>query len=92
MKLWTRWWANWSVIASDVVRGTALFCLAVYRSTLSGLVGGVCRFEPSCACYAQQAFQTHSVAQAFGLTLRRLLRCRPLGPFGYDPVPQKDGI
>lgn len=47
-----------------------------------------CRFFPSCSTYAHEAFVTHGTAGGLWLTVRRLLRCRPLGPSGYDPVPQ----
>ena len=63
MKLWTTWWSNCSAILTKAARGgLALFLIAIYRSTLSGLVGGVCRFEPSCSRYAETAFKTHSPA------------------------------
>lgn len=47
-----------------------------------------CRFSPSCSHYAHEAFTTHGTARGFWLTLRRLLRCRPFGPSGWDPVPE----
>jgi hypothetical protein len=46
-----------------------------------------CRFTPSCSSYAVEALHTHGAARGGWLTLRRLLRCRPFGPSGYDPVP-----
>ena len=46
-----------------------------------------CRFTPSCSCYAVEALELHGTASGLWLTLRRLLRCRPFGPSGYDPVP-----
>ena len=46
-----------------------------------------CRFSPSCSCYAVEALELHGTASGLWLTLRRLLRCRPFGPSGYDPVP-----
>jgi putative membrane protein insertion efficiency factor len=49
-----------------------------------------CRFSPSCSNYALEAFETHGTARGFWLTLRRLARCRPFGPSGWDPVPESD--
>ena len=48
---------------------------------------GVCRFTPSCSEYAAQAVTAHGAARGGVLTLRRLLRCRPGGRRGADPVP-----
>jgi len=47
-----------------------------------------CRFYPSCSSYAVEAFETHGSVRGSWLTLRRLARCRPFGPSGYDPVPE----
>lgn len=47
-----------------------------------------CRFFPSCSSYAAEAFQVHGTRRAMWLTIRRLLRCRPFGPSGFDPVPE----
>ena len=87
MELWTSWWTNCSAYLNRKVRAVALFMVAVYRVNLSGLTGCVCRFEPSCSCYAQHAFEQHPPWYAFKLTVIRLLKCHPLGPFGFDPVP-----
>jgi hypothetical protein len=46
-----------------------------------------CRFTPSCSCYAVEALETHGARRGLWLTLRRLVRCRPFGPSGFDPVP-----
>ena len=47
-----------------------------------------CRFTPSCSNYALEALQVHGRARGLWLTVRRLLRCRPFGPSGWDPVPE----
>jgi len=46
-----------------------------------------CRFTPSCSSYAREALAVHGTARGLWLTVRRLLRCRPFGPSGFDPVP-----
>jgi putative membrane protein insertion efficiency factor len=51
-----------------------------------------CRFSPSCSNYAHEAFECHGTARGFWLTLRRLSRCRPFGPSGWDPVPEPGDV
>ena len=50
-----------------------------------------CRFFPSCSEYAREALEVHGGRRGTWLTLRRLVRCRPFGPSGYDPVPEAHG-
>ncbi len=59
----------------------------VYELTIRPLTGGHCRFAPSCSAYAREAFCTHGAASGAKLTARRILRCHPWHPGGYDPVP-----
>ncbi len=47
-----------------------------------------CRFSPSCSSYALEAFESHGTRRGAYLTVRRLMRCRPFGPSGWDPVPE----
>lgn len=47
-----------------------------------------CRFFPSCSEYTRQAIDTHGAWRGGWLGVRRLLRCRPFGPSGFDPVPE----
>lgn len=46
-----------------------------------------CRFYPTCSSYAIEALQKHGAAQGSWLTTKRICRCHPLNPGGYDPVP-----
>lgn len=61
----------------------------VYRFTLSPLVGGQCRFVPTCSRYALDAYRRYGACRGTALTLRRILRCHPFHPGGYDPVPHQ---
>jgi putative membrane protein insertion efficiency factor len=61
--------------------------IRLYRRTLSRLLPGVCRFQPSCSQYAIEALQGHGLWRGSWLALRRLARCHPFHPGGYDPVP-----
>ncbi|MBN4060247.1 membrane protein insertion efficiency factor YidD [Planctomycetaceae bacterium AH-315-I19] len=61
--------------------------IRLYRLTLSHIVGGQCRFYPTCSRYAEQAFKTHNPLKALWLTIYRLVRCHPLGGSGIDEVP-----
>ncbi len=47
-----------------------------------------CRFTPSCSSYAHEALMVHGTRRGLWLTVRRLARCRPFGPSGFDPVPE----
>jgi uncharacterized protein len=68
----------------------ALFALSFYKSYLSMLFAGSCRFEPTCSRYAYEAIERFGVMRGSWLGMRRLLRCQPLSrKFGYDPVPEK---
>jgi uncharacterized protein len=60
-----------------------------YQLVISPMIGPRCRFYPSCSCYAHTAIERYGVVRGFWLGLRRLLRCHPFAPGGYDPVPDK---
>lgn len=61
--------------------------LKLYRLVISPLYGNVCKYYPTCSAYALRAVQVHGAARGTWLTARRLLRCHPWAPGGYDPVP-----
>lgn len=60
--------------------------MRAYQLTLSPLLGPRCRFYPSCSTYAMQAVQRHGVARGLVMAAKRLSKCHPWHPGGYDPV------
>lgn len=64
----------------------AVGCLRIYRLMVSPLLPAACRFHPSCSCYAIEAFEKYGVGRGALLSLRRLSKCHPFHPGGYDPV------
>ena len=64
--------------------------IKIYQIVLSPFVGKQCRFYPSCSNYAIDALRTHGMYCGIKLIFQRLIRCRPFGESGYDPVPPND--
>lgn len=60
-----------------------------YQVALSPVMGGACRFEPSCSNYMIGALMVHGAWKGTLLGLWRIVRCHPFGAHGYDPVPLK---
>jgi uncharacterized protein len=66
--------------------------LRFYQACLSPLVPFGCKFYPTCSRYACQAIEVHGARRGVWLAFKRLLRCRPFSPGGYDPVPERDVV
>lgn len=62
-------------------------CVRIYQMVIAPHIGTCCRFEPSCSNYSIEALRVHGPWRGLWLTGRRVLRCRPFGSSGYDPVP-----
>ena len=59
--------------------------------SLLDVVGGGCRYEPTCSRYCLEALREHGTSRGLWLGLKRLGRCAPWGGLGYDPVPPRRG-
>lgn len=62
------------------------FLFKTYRAVISPLMGNCCRFYPSCSHYAEEAVQKKGWFAGSLLSLRRLAKCHPFHPGGFDPV------
>jgi len=64
-----------------------LALIRCYKYAISPLLGQNCRFFPSCSDYAAQAIEKHGAFKGACLGLKRIFRCHPWNPGGFDPVP-----
>jgi uncharacterized protein len=64
-----------------------LAAIRIYRQFISPLMLPSCRFQPTCSVYALEAIERFGVFKGSSLAVRRILRCHPWHPGGYDPVP-----
>lgn len=73
--------------AADLMVRLATGMIRAYQLVLRPILPPACRFVPSCSEYALEALQRHGWAQGSWLAARRILRCHPFHPGGFDPVP-----
>jgi putative membrane protein insertion efficiency factor len=73
------------------MRHFAALLIRLYQWTVSPLLGPACRFYPSCSQYALEALLRFGMLRGGALALKRLARCHPWNPGGFDPVPASGG-
>jgi putative membrane protein insertion efficiency factor len=74
-------------LVSRGLRAAVMGAIRVYRKAISPLLPPSCRFYPTCSAYALTSVERFGVLKGGWLALRRIARCHPFNPGGYDPVP-----
>lgn len=69
------------------MRAVLLLLIRLYQRGISPLMGSNCRFFPTCSQYTYEAVERYGAAQGTWMGLRRICRCHPWNPGGFDPVP-----
>ncbi|MGB8647489.1 MAG: membrane protein insertion efficiency factor YidD [Anaerolineae bacterium] len=67
-----------------------LIPIRFYQRFISPALPSSCRFQPSCSQYAAEAIERFGLLKGGGMAFKRILRCHPFQPGGFDPVPYKD--
>ena len=75
---------------SKLPRRIGVCCIRVYQWTLSPFIGNQCRFHPTCSQFALEALEAHGLLRGGLMAARRLGRCHPFHPGGFDPVPTRE--
>ena len=71
---------------SQIPRGLLIILIKGYRYILSPLLPQSCRFYPSCSVYTMEAIEKYGALRGGYMGVKRILRCHPFSPGGYDPV------
>jgi len=69
------------------MKWVALLPIKLYQLTISRVLPAACRFEPTCAHYGYEAIDKYGLFKGGWLAAKRIARCQPFNPGGYDPVP-----
>jgi putative membrane protein insertion efficiency factor len=76
-------------VAPSAVARVLMAPVVVYQRVISPYIAPRCRFEPSCSAYTLEALRVHGAVKGLWLSIRRIARCHPFNPGGYDPVPAR---
>lgn len=76
-------------MAPKVGERAAISAIEVYRKVISPLFPPSCRFVPSCSLYTADAIREFGVVRGVWLGVRRILKCHPFHPGGFDPIPRR---
>ena len=77
----------WQKIIKPAIGFIFMALIRVYQLLLSPLLGGSCRYSPTCSQYGMEAIRKHGPFKGGWLTIKRILKCNPWGGHGHDPVP-----
>ena len=72
---------------NTVMKYVFIFVIILYQKLISPLFPPACRFYPTCSNYSKQALKKYGFFRGSYLSVKRVLRCHPFNPGGYDPVP-----
>jgi len=70
------------------MRYIIVFFIILYQKLISPLFGSKCRFYPTCSQYSKEAVLEHGALKGLFLSIKRIIKCHPFHPGGYDPVPK----
>ncbi len=71
-----------------LIRKIFILPIRFYQLAISPMLGPACRFNPSCSHYTVQAIEEWGVLKGIWMGMKRISKCHPWGPHGYDPVPK----
>ena len=76
--------------SKHMAKRAAKIPILFYRKVISPYTPPSCRFYPTCSMYALEAIDKHGAAKGIWLATKRISRCHPFNPGGYDPVPPSE--
>ncbi len=81
----------WVTSVRMAARWAFILPIRAYKLLISPFLPRLCRYTPTCSEYAAEAILRHGVLKGMLMGLWRIMRCNPLGGYGYDPVPPESG-